>query len=74
MGIVDAVVAFVAFCEDIIGLTMRVGRHVCGNAEMIKDVLFQEDASILFLGEPGSGKTTVVREAARLLAEVRASY
>ena len=55
---------------DIIGLTMRVGRHVCGNAEMIKDVLFQEDASILFLGEPGSGKTTIVREATRLLAEV----
>jgi stage III sporulation protein SpoIIIAA len=58
---------------DIIGLTMRVGRHVCGNAEMIRDVLFRDDASVLFLGEPGSGKTTIVREASRLLAEVRAS-
>jgi stage III sporulation protein SpoIIIAA len=55
--------------EDIIGLTMRVGRHVGGNAAMIRDLLFHEDASILFLGEPGSGKTTVVREATRLLAE-----
>jgi stage III sporulation protein SpoIIIAA len=53
----------------IIGLTMRVGRHVSGNAAMIADLLFHDDASILFLGEPGSGKTTVVREVTRLLAE-----
>ncbi len=59
---------------DIIGLTMRVGRHVGGNAAMIKDLLFHEDASILFLGEPGSGKTTIVREATRLLAEVGMSF
>ena len=56
--------------EAIIGLTMRVGRHVAGNAAMIADLLFHEDGSILFLGEPGSGKTTVVREATRLLAEM----
>lgn len=58
--------------DDIIGLTMRVGRHVNGNATLISDLLFAhlEDApSILFLGEPGSGKTTIVREATRLLAE-----
>jgi stage III sporulation protein SpoIIIAA len=53
---------------------MRVGRHVGGNAAMIKDLLFHEDASILFLGEPGSGKTTIVREATRLLAEVGMSF
>ena len=52
----------------IIGLTMRVGRHVSGNADMISDLIFGDDRSILFLGEPGSGKTTVVREATRLLA------
>jgi stage III sporulation protein SpoIIIAA len=55
--------------DAIIGLTMRVGRHVNGNASMIADLLFHDDASILFLGEPGSGKTTVVREVTRLLAE-----
>jgi 3'-5' exonuclease len=46
--------------KDIIGLTMRVGRHVAGNADMIVDLLFAyEDSSILFLGEPGSGKKRV---------------
>lgn len=53
---------------DVIGLTMRVGRHVSGNADMISDLLLGDERSILFLGEPGSGKTTVVREATRLLA------
>lgn len=56
--------------DSIIGLTMRVGRYVGGNAAMIADILFRDDKSILFLGEPGSGKTTIVREATRLLAEM----
>jgi stage III sporulation protein SpoIIIAA len=56
--------------SDIIGLTMRVGRHVSGNTTIISDLLFAYPAkSILFLGEPGSGKTTVVREVSRLLSE-----
>jgi len=56
--------------SEIIGLTMRVGRHISGNSHIISDLLFADTtASILFLGEPGSGKTTIVREATRLLAE-----
>jgi stage III sporulation protein SpoIIIAA len=56
--------------SDIIGLTMRIGRHVSGNANIISDLLLgYPTSSILFLGEPGSGKTTVVREVTRLLAE-----
>ena len=56
--------------QSIIGLTLRVGRHVSGNAAMISDLLFAYSGqSILFLGEPGSGKTTVVREVAKQLAD-----
>eukprot|EP00980_Cylindrotheca_fusiformis_P001312 scaffold333_cov133-Cylindrotheca_fusiformis.AAC.38 len=52
------------------GLTLRVGRNVKGNSDMIVDILHNNpSASILFLGEPGSGKTTIVREVTRVLAE-----
>lgn len=59
-------------CDSIIGLTMRVGRAITGNATMIYDLLFSpafREKSILVVGEPGSGKTTIVREIARVLAE-----
>jgi hypothetical protein len=43
--------------KSIIGLTLRVGRHISGNAYIISDLLYSyPDASILLLGEPGSGK------------------
>lgn len=55
--------------KDISGITIRLGRHVRGNAAMLMDFLMGSDKSILILGEPGSGKTTIVREATRKLAE-----
>ena len=52
----------------IIGLTCRVGRVVTGTIECIKDFVTQ-GKSILFLGRPGVGKTTKLREISRLLAD-----
>lgn len=55
---------------DIVGLTCRVGRAVYGTVEIIKD-LISEGKSVLLLGRPGVGKTTMLREAARILAETK---
>jgi stage III sporulation protein SpoIIIAA len=52
----------------IVGLTCRVGRSVYGTTDIIKD-LIESGKSLLLLGRPGVGKTTMLREAARLLAE-----
>eukprot|EP00245_Coleochaete_scutata_P013774 TRINITY_DN5707_c0_g2_i2.p1 TRINITY_DN5707_c0_g2~~TRINITY_DN5707_c0_g2_i2.p1 ORF type:complete len:482 (+),score=112.76 TRINITY_DN5707_c0_g2_i2:216-1661(+) len=53
---------------SIVGLTCRVGRAVTGHIDMIRDIL-SANQSILFLGRPGVGKTTVIREMARVLAD-----
>ncbi len=52
----------------IVGLTCRVGRSVSGSAGAIRD-LVESGRSILLLGAPGVGKTTMLREAARVLAD-----
>jgi stage III sporulation protein SpoIIIAA len=52
----------------IIGLTCRVGRAVFGTMEVIED-LIQSGKSVLLLGRPGVGKTTMLREVARVLAD-----
>ncbi|KAK4570581.1 hypothetical protein RGQ29_029454 [Quercus rubra] len=52
----------------IVGLTCRVGRAVSGHVDMIYDLL-QYGKSILFVGKPGVGKTTVMREIAHVLAD-----
>ena len=52
----------------IIGLTCRVGRAVYGTIAIIDD-LIQSEKSLLLLGKPGVGKTTLLRETARVLAD-----
>ena len=53
---------------QIIGLTCRVGRAVFGTVDIVHDIL-ESGKSLLLLGRPGVGKTTLLREAARVLAE-----
>ena len=52
----------------IVGLTCRVGRAVFGTIEIIAD-LVESGRSVLIMGRPGIGKTTMLREAARVLAD-----
>lgn len=52
----------------IIGLTCRIGRAIFGTTLMIRD-LVESGKSILLLGRPGVGKTTALREIARVLAD-----
>ena len=54
--------------RKIVGLTCRVGRAVFGTIEIIDD-LVESGQSILIMGRPGIGKTTMLREAARVLAD-----
>ena len=50
----------------VVGLTLRVGRAVYGTVDIIQDII-ESGKSILLLGAPGVGKTTMLREAARIL-------
>lgn len=53
---------------EIVGLTCRVGRAVFGTIAIISD-LIESGESVLILGRPGVGKTTLLRETARVLAD-----
>ncbi len=52
----------------IVGLTCRIGRVITGTIDCIKDFVMM-NKSILFLGRPGVGKTTKLREISRLIAD-----
>ncbi|MBU6333153.1 MAG: AAA family ATPase [Chloroflexi bacterium] len=52
----------------VIGLTCRVGRAVFGTISIVRD-LIESGRSVLLLGRPGVGKTTMLREMARVLAD-----
>ncbi|MCP5098031.1 MAG: AAA family ATPase, partial [Chloroflexi bacterium] len=52
----------------VVGLTCRVGRAVYGTVDIISDII-EAGHSILLLGRPGVGKTTMLREMARILAD-----
>ncbi|HRN67373.1 MAG TPA: R3H domain-containing nucleic acid-binding protein [Promineifilum sp.] len=54
--------------RQVVGLTCRVGRAVYGTIDIVEDIVTQGH-SILILGRPGVGKTTMLREMARILAE-----
>jgi len=54
--------------KEVVGLTCRIGRAVYGTSDIIQD-LIESGSSILILGRPGVGKTTILRESARILAD-----
>jgi len=55
---------------DVVGLTCRVGRAVYGTIAIIQDII-ESGKGVLLLGRPAVGKTTMLREAARVLAETK---
>ena len=53
---------------QIVGMTLRVGRAVTGIIDILRD-LIESGQSLLLMGRPGLGKTTMLREMARVLAD-----
>lgn len=56
---------------EIVGLTIRFGRFIAGAADVLLDVLRNTDRSLMLIGRPGVGKTTILRDVARILAEAQ---
>jgi len=52
----------------VIGLTCRVGRAIYGTNDIVHDVI-ESGKNLLFMGPPGIGKTTKLREASRVLSD-----
>jgi len=55
---------------DVVGITCRVGRAVYGTIDILEE-LIKSGRSLLMLGAPGVGKTTMLRDAARVLADFK---
>src|SRR4028119_1436904 len=53
---------------EVVGLTLRIGRAVMGIVDIVRDIL-ESGESVLLMGRPGLGKTTLLREMARVLAD-----
>lgn len=66
-GTLHRISAIVGPRGDVIGVTMRVGRHVQGAAGRLVDLL-RSCPALLLVGPPGSGKTTVLRDVCRFLS------
>jgi len=54
---------------DAAGMTVRIGRHLTGVADVIADLLLDRTGSWLLIGPPGAGKTTLLRDVARVLSQ-----
>jgi stage III sporulation protein SpoIIIAA len=53
---------------EVVGLTLRIGRAVMGIVDIVRDII-ESGESVLLMGRPGLGKTTLLREMARVLAD-----
>ena len=55
--------------KAIIGITIRIGRSVTGAADKLKAIVNNYQESLMLIGPPGVGKTTILRDITRVLAE-----
>lgn len=55
--------------NHLVGITIRYGKHVTGVADSVRPYL-EGNGSILLIGSPGKGKTTLLRDVVRILASI----